>query len=559
MRPCWGMSETCSGVTYAQLDRDNPGTGAIAVDPASLAGEIRESDKDGSLFTDVGRPIPGLNARIVDAQHEVLPEYQVGELQVSGDVIMAEYFGNARANEDGRTADGWFRTGDLAFMHDGTIVITGRAKDQIIVRGVNYLAHEIEAAVEEVAGVEVSHVAATAVTDDTLGPDRLALFFVPSDEPAAVAPVISGIRARLVRDIGISPDLVIPLSRNEFPKTGSGKVQRGQLAAELSAGTFSDRLNRLDSTYADDQGSQGHTWLVFDDESWWDGVRPALAVAPDQVVVVRCDEGAGPDGPRSFRAAADIRHLTEVLSSVHAHFGPVEVVLFGWGLRGAVAASLDEGSGDDVAQAMAGGAMALLALIQAVASGDFGQPMLVALTAGGTNIGSGELADLAAAPVSGLVRTAIDEAVLPVIRQVDLPAGRDEWPAAIQAELADRETSGIVAHRNGGRWTPRLRPAPAGDGDGHPGIVSHGLYLMTGGLGGIGYELAQYLLAVYQVRLLPVGAHTGERPARPKRAGGPLGRPSRVRRGAVRSRGRRRLAGAVHRRGGRGAPVAAAA
>lgn len=535
MRPCWGMSETCSGVTYAQLDRDNPGTGAIAVDPASLAGEIRESavtDTGAILFTDVGTPIPGLNVRIAGSQGDVLPEYQVGELQVSGDVIMKEYFSNVSANHDCRTAEGWFRTGDLAFMHDGTIVITGRIKEQIIVRGVNYLAHEIEAAVEEVAGVEVSHVAAAAVTDDKLGPDLLALFFVPShDDPAAVAQVTSDIRARLVRDIGISPDFVVPLSREEFPKTNSGKVQRGQLAAELHAGTFADRLNRLEDTHADDQDTHqapwlfervwrpaetvagappaGGTWLVFDDGGWWDGVRPALAAAPGQAVVVRPGDGAVADGPRAFRAGAGAQHLTEVLSSVRDQFGPVDVVLFGWGLGGGTtAASSAEGpSGGDVAPAMAHGVMALLSLIQALAAGEFGKPVLVALTAGATYIESGDPADLAAAPVYGLIRTAIDEAVLPVIRQVDLPAVRDEWPAAIKSELADRETSGIVAHRHGGRWAARLRPAPARNGQdsGQPGIISHGLYLITGGLGGIGYELAQYLLAVYQVRLLLVG------------------------------------------------------
>ncbi len=534
MRPCWGMSETCSGVTYAQLDRDNPRTGAIAVDPASLAGEIREcavTDTEAILFTDVGGPIPGLNARIAGPQGDVLPEYQVGELQVSGDVIMKEYFSNASANSDCRTADGWFRTGDLAFMHDGTIVITGRIKEQIIVRGVNYLAHEIEAAVEEVAGVEVSHVAAAAVTDEKLGPDLLALFFVPSRDGPAPAQVISDIRARLVRDVGISPDFVVPLSREEFPKTNSGKVQRGQLAAELQAGTFTGRLNRLEITHAGDQDTHqspwffervwrpaetvagtppaGGTWLVFDDGGWWDGVRPALATAPDQVVVVRPGDGAVPDGPGAFRAAADVRHLTEVLSSVRAQFGPVDVVLFGWGLRaGTTAASAGEGpAGGDVALAMGYGVLALLSLIQALAAAELGKPVLVALTAGATYLESGDPADLAAAPVYGLIRTAIDEAVLPVIRQVDLPAARDEWPAAIQAELADRETSGIVAHRHGGRWTARLRPAPAHDGQAaaQPGIVSHGLYVITGGLGGIGYELAQYLLAVYQVRLLLVG------------------------------------------------------
>jgi acyl-CoA synthetase (AMP-forming)/AMP-acid ligase II/NAD(P)-dependent dehydrogenase (short-subunit alcohol dehydrogenase family)/acyl carrier protein len=547
MRPCWGMSETCSGVTYTWLDRDNPGTGAIAVDAASLTGDIRESSaagKDAILFTDVGRPVPGLSARIADSRDEVVPEYHVGELQVSGDVIMAEYFGNTTANQACRTADGWFRTGDLAFMHDGTIVITGRVKDQIIVRGVNYLAHEIEAAVEEVPGVQVSHVAAAAVTDETLGPERLALFFVPGDDdPGTVSQVISDVRQQLVRDIGISPDFVVPLSRDEFPKTSSGKVQRGQLAAELHAGTFSNRLNRLGDSYADYQTARapwffervwrpaktaaagipyGGSWVVFDGDGWWDEVCATLPAVPDQVVVVRPGDAATA-GPGAFSAAARARYMSKVLHSVHAQFGPVGTVLFGWGLGGATEAILGDQSGSKAAHAMADGVCALFSLLQALAPGDCGKPMLLALTTGGTYVRPGDRVNLAAAPVSGLVRTAIDEAVLPVIRQVDLPGDRKDWPAAIQAELLDRGTSGVIARRDGGRWAARLRPASDEDGPdrAQPGIISRGLYLMTGGLGGIGYEIAQYLLAVYQVRLLLVGrtpvdsrASTDERAAR---------------------------------------------
>ena len=549
MWPAWGMSETCSGVTYSRLDRDNPRTGVIAVDAASLTADVRETamtDSDAIVFTDVGRPVPGLNARIADSLDQVVPEYRVGELQVSGNVVMVEYVGNAKANADCRTADGWFRTGDLAFMHDGTIVITGRVKDQIIVRGVNYLAHEVEAAVEEIPGVRVSHVAAAAVTDHTLGPERLALFFVPDeDDPGTVSQVVADIRQRLVRDIGISPDFVVPLRGEEFPKTSSGKVQRGLLAAELHAGTFSDRLNRLEDSYADGYESGGApwffervwrpaetvaagapdrgTWVVFDDEGWWEKVRAAMPAAPDRVVVVAPGDGAAEYGPGNFRAAADTRRISEVLSVVTARFGPIGTVLFGWGLEDATEAILGDECGKNAARGIAGGVCALFSLLHALAPGKFGKPILLALTTGAIHIRPGDRANLSAATVSGLVRTAIDEAVLPVIRQVDLPHDRHDWPGAMHEELADRATCGVVARRDGKRWTARLRPVSDDDDLKHsrPGIVSGGLYLMTGGLGGIGYEIAQYLLAVYQVRLLLVGrapvdspASTGERATR---------------------------------------------
>lgn len=534
LRPCWGMSETCSGVTYSRLDREDPGVGTLAADPSALPERIRAAEPGSGksvVFTSVGRPIPGFRLRIVDDDGGLLPEDRIGQLQVSGEVMMQEYYGNAQASLDSRSSDGWFRTGDLAFVHDGALVITGRERDQIIVRGVNYLAHEIEAIVEEVPGVAVTYVAAAAIIGDGEALDQLALFFVPSGgDWTAVAQTVGAIRAKLVRDIGLSPDYVVPLSRDEFPKTSSGKIQRGQLAAELQAGTFDGRLHDIatqDSSDgpaippwfferawrpadADRQGSAppdgnppGGNWLVFDD-GWWDGAGGGLA-GPASVKVL----GPAPGTPeldlvRHFEAArAGFRRQ---LASVRATSATADVVLIGVGLGDPDPDAGDQEAAVDVGHAAAARALNVLALIQELASGIVGEPMLLVLSRVGHSIVDRDRVRLTAAALPGLIRTAIAEAILPAIRQVDLPDARDSWPAAIAAELADRDTSGIVAYRDGERWVPRLRRAQADSADGNPPELAHGgLYLITGGLGGIGCELAQYLLAVYQARLLLIG------------------------------------------------------
>ncbi|HKT06020.1 MAG TPA: SDR family NAD(P)-dependent oxidoreductase [Rugosimonospora sp.] len=511
MRPCWGMSETCSGTTYARMDRHHPQAATVPVDQSSLGGDLRPgTGPDAVTFTEVGPPIPGLRMRIVDESGAVLPEDRIGSLQVCGDVMMRGYHGNAEANAQSYTKDGWFVTGDLAFVHGGSLVITGRQKDQIIVRGVNYVAHELEAAVELVEGVEVTYVAAGGVPDPDQGSDRLALFFVPtSPEPDAVRQTVAAIRGRLVRDVGLSPDFVVPVSREEFPKTGSGKIQRGQLIAELRAGTFDDRLRDLATTpgaetgppswffervWRESPGAAGGTgpgrrWLLF--------AGPEPIELPGETIVVRAGTGFTATGAGYTVDPRDASHYARLLAEV----GPVDAVVHAWGTEPMPATTRA-----DLDAALARTAYSLSCLLTALP----GDATLLVLTTGGVWTGDGDPLDPAKGGLPSLVRTAAEESTVARIRYVDAPGG---WPAIIAAELATGTGDDVVAYRHGRRLAPRLRAvAPDDAGDGPAPLVAGGRYLVTGGLGGIGLELSQYLLAAYGARLLVLGrSDPGER------------------------------------------------
>lgn len=156
MHPAWGMSETSSAVTFS-------GSFSLA----------HTADED--TFTAVGAPIPGVSIRIVDAQGIPVPEGVIGSLQVTGEPVTSGYYQSPALNAEAFTADGWFQTGDLGMLRAGQLTITGREKDVIIINGINYYSHEIEASVEAVAGVEVSYTAACAVRDAGVDTDRLAI------------------------------------------------------------------------------------------------------------------------------------------------------------------------------------------------------------------------------------------------------------------------------------------------------------------------------------------------------------------------------------------------
>ncbi|MFM6188681.1 AMP-binding protein, partial [Planktothrix sp.] len=232
MRPAFGMAEMGSGITYYQPTDQQPLL-FHTVDKSSLNSALKRvhpEHPNGATFTDLGLPIPGISIRIVNADNSLLPEETIGHLQVKGDPVSPGYYKNPEANQDAFLKDGWFKTGDLAFISKGHLVITGRSKETIIINGVNYYSHEIETVVETIEEVEASYTAACAVHDPKNSTDQLALFFsTETFDHQHLAELLKKIRRKVIKNFGVNPEYLIPLNKTEIPKTSIGKIQRSQL------------------------------------------------------------------------------------------------------------------------------------------------------------------------------------------------------------------------------------------------------------------------------------------------------------------------------------------
>lgn len=213
LSPGYGMSETTSGISHANDFYINMNRELVSV----------------------GKPIPGVSLRIVDEYHTVLPEGEVGLLQVKGATVTAGYYGQSELNQEIFTPDGWFDTGDLGFLEEGQLTIAGRQKETIIINGVNYYSHEIEAAVEEIPGVTVSYTAACSVRD-CHAQEQVAIFF--HTEVEGLEKLIEQIRKTTFTKIGVVPAYIIPVTKETIPKTAIGKLQRSQLSQRFAAGEF---------------------------------------------------------------------------------------------------------------------------------------------------------------------------------------------------------------------------------------------------------------------------------------------------------------------------------
>ncbi|MEH1869674.1 MAG: AMP-binding protein [Nostoc sp.] len=228
IHPAFGMCETASGITFS--------------DSFSL-----KSSSDETSFVELGYPIAGTSLRIVDENEQIVTENTIGRLQVKGASVTSGYYQNLKANKEVFTSDGWFNTGDLGFLHQGRLTITGRQKDVIIINGLNSYCHEIEATIEEIAGVEVSYTAACAIRATGSNTDQLAIFFSPKlfDDQSLVS-LIKEIRTRIVNNLRVNPDYLIPVDKEIIHKTVIGKIQRSQLSQRFNAGEFKAIIKRID-------------------------------------------------------------------------------------------------------------------------------------------------------------------------------------------------------------------------------------------------------------------------------------------------------------------------
>jgi fatty-acyl-CoA synthase len=181
-----------------------------------------------------GAPLPEVNVRIVDDARVPLEAGRVGEVAIRTDCLFSGYNGRPDLTERA-LVDGIYYTGDLGFMHDGELYLTGRKDDLILAYGRNLLAHELEAIVNKVEGVKPGRAVVFDVASEQLG-SNVVIVMAEALPSVDVAELTRAIRAALDAGAGITPQQVILLREGDLLKTTSGKISRsGNRTAYLAA------------------------------------------------------------------------------------------------------------------------------------------------------------------------------------------------------------------------------------------------------------------------------------------------------------------------------------
>src|SRR5690606_2778867 len=176
---------------------------------------------------------------IRDAQGKQLPERRIGRVFVSGPSLMEGYFRDPEATAAAMPEAGWLDTGDVGYLAEGELVITGRSKDLIIVGGRNIWPQDLEWAVEKLEQVRAGDVAAFSVTDQEDN-ERVVVVvecrLADAEERAALRREISAV---VQRTAGVSAEVVLTRPK-VLTFTSSGKLSRAAAKADFLAGRSSD-------------------------------------------------------------------------------------------------------------------------------------------------------------------------------------------------------------------------------------------------------------------------------------------------------------------------------
>jgi fatty-acyl-CoA synthase len=238
--PSYGMAEATLAISFAELER---GVRTDEVDLTRLETEgyaqvATEGTERRRQFVACGAVLPEHELDIRDTAGNSLPDRQVGSILVRGPSIMLGYDGQPERTAEVLSADGWLDTGDLGYRLDGEVVITGRAKDVILVKGRNIWPQDLEWSVEQaVQGLRTGDVAAFSVDEE--GEEQVVVLVEARGAPDPTA------RERLIADVGGVlrsrhglESRVVLVPPGGLVQTSSGKLSRAWSRRKYLEGAF---------------------------------------------------------------------------------------------------------------------------------------------------------------------------------------------------------------------------------------------------------------------------------------------------------------------------------
>jgi thioester reductase-like protein len=260
----FGLAENTLAVSLGGRNIVSVNKRALALGKARMTTEVSEIDAATQIVS-CGTPLPSMDVRIVDPdQHVALEPGHVGEIWIAGSGKCLGYWNNpeltlkqfrARLVDDSPYDDGYLRTGDMGFFHDGELFVCGRIKDMIILRGQNYYPQDIENAVERGSSL-IRHncVAAFQIHEES----EPALAIVAEVKNPKALPDARKIAAAVRNYLNVEVALISFIAPRAIPRTSSGKIMRHKTKQMWLDGQFTvlSEFSREKDTGSSESGSE---------------------------------------------------------------------------------------------------------------------------------------------------------------------------------------------------------------------------------------------------------------------------------------------------------------
>jgi acyl-CoA synthetase (AMP-forming)/AMP-acid ligase II len=242
MMPVYGMAEATLAISFTPLMKPSVVTAfeSAEMDKNQKAIRVKTNilGKHGRIIASVGIALMNIEIRITNENDELLPDGNVGHVQIKGGSITKGYYNNPKATQDLFVGE-WLRTGDMGFVFEGNLYISGRYKDIIFVNGKNYFANDLEVLACSLDEFNFGKIIIGGITDYKTGKEKVLVFAAAIPE-AKAQEVLEKLRALMRKDLGIPIDELVVIKSNEIPKTSSGKIQRYKVIQQYQQGGFAE-------------------------------------------------------------------------------------------------------------------------------------------------------------------------------------------------------------------------------------------------------------------------------------------------------------------------------
>jgi len=226
---CYAMAENTFAVTQTPIGAP-PRVEWININAYQTdhVAKLAEPDSPGAMpFVSCGTAIDGAQVAIVDPAGKRLADRRYGEIIIRSDSMLSGYYKRPDLTAEA-LLDGYFRTGDMGYLADGHLYLSGRHKDLIIVGGKNVYPQDLEAIANVIPGVYAGRAVAFGVDDDRLGTESVVLVCelahdASPDEHKAIA---ADLRKRVVQQTEVTLADVRLVEKRWVIKTSSGKIAR---------------------------------------------------------------------------------------------------------------------------------------------------------------------------------------------------------------------------------------------------------------------------------------------------------------------------------------------
>ncbi len=237
MNGSFGMAENCLCVSLGPLEEPlrQEILSLSALNDERVARVVSKGGKGTQTFVSCGKALEGTDICILDEKGDICSDRIIGEIALRGDCLLDQYYSDGPFPQNSYS-NGYYRTGDMGYLADGWLTVTGRKKDIVIVGGKNINPEHLERLTANIKAIRAGRVIALGIPDKNLGTEQLIIVCeLHSDDNQTRQQVRQHLQELVQQDFSVWLSKVIFRERGWIEKTTSGKLSRFRSREKLLA------------------------------------------------------------------------------------------------------------------------------------------------------------------------------------------------------------------------------------------------------------------------------------------------------------------------------------